>query len=134
MLLLAQLALEILYDAVYVVRMRDGSAVLEFRTMYGWNVSRQRAEWLFWTIFTFQISYCIVYYVIAVLAMCAKRPRFYRLFANFGVFGVVGLVMLAYVDKFNLIMFFLHLLVYIYARFLQGLTASLLLLPPVVTV
>lgn len=134
LLLLAQLALEGLYDFVYVVRMRDGSAVREFQTMYGWHVSQQKAEWLFWTIFTFQLSYCIVYYVIAVLAICGKRPRFYRLFANFSVFGIVGLVLLAYVDKFNLIIFFLHLLVYIYARFLQGLTASLLLLPPAAAV
>mmetsp|Transcript_44220 Transcript_44220/g.95234 ORF Transcript_44220/g.95234 Transcript_44220/m.95234 type:complete len:235 (-) Transcript_44220:125-829(-) len=131
MLLLAmQFALEVLYDIVYVMRMKDGSSVLEFMAMYSWRVNPKTPEQLFWVIFVLQVGYSLCYYGIAIAAMWTKRPKHYRLFANFGIAGIVGLVLLAYVNKFNLIIFFLHLLTYIYARFLQGLTASLLLLPP----
>lgn len=130
LLLCVQFLLEVLYDIVYILRMRDGTSVVEFMAMYSWRVNPRAAEGLFWAIFGIQVVYTSVYYIIAVLAMWTKRPKQYRLFANYGVAGIVGLVLLAYVDKFNLIIFFLHLLIYIYARFLQGLTASLLLLPP----
>eukprot|EP00932_Pfiesteria_piscicida_P017809 SRR837773.4689.p2 GENE.SRR837773.4689~~SRR837773.4689.p2 ORF type:complete len:177 (+),score=58.79 SRR837773.4689:65-532(+) len=129
-LLVLQFALEVLYDVVYVIRMKDGSSVLEFMAMYSWRVNPKTAEQLFWVIFVIQVGYSVAYYIIGGMAMWTKRPKQYRLFANFGIAGIVGLVLLAYVDKFNLIIFFLHLLTYIYARFLQGLTASLLLLPP----
>lgn len=130
LLLSVQFLLEVLYDVVYVLRMKDGSSVVEFMAMYSWRVNPKAAEALFWSIFSIQVGYTALYYIIALLALWTKRPKQYRLFANYGIAGIVGLVLLAYVDKFNLIIFFLHLLIYIYARFLQGLTASLLLLPP----
>jgi hypothetical protein len=130
LLLVCQLFLEALYDIVYVLRMIDGSSLLEFMAMYNVRFNPKSAEAFFWAIFIIQLGYSIGYYVVASLAIWTKKPKPYRLFANYSVFGIAGLVMLAYVDKFNLIIFFLHLLVYIYARFLQGLTASLLLLPP----
>lgn len=130
LLLICQLFLEALYDVVYVMRTVDGSSVVEFMAMYNFRIDPKTAEALFWAVFAVQFVYSIGYYLIGAIAMWTKRPKQYRLFANYSVFGIVGLVMLAYIDKFNLIIFFLHLLVYIYARFLQGLTASLLLLPP----
>lgn len=130
LLLVCELLLEALYDVVYVLRTSDGSSVAEFMAMYNLHCNPKTAEAFFWSIFVVQFMYSVGYYAIAVNAMWTKRPKQYRLFANYSVFGIAGLVLLAYVDKFNLIIFFLHLLVYIYARFLQGLTASMLLLPP----
>merc|ERR1719313_544995 len=98
--------------------------------MYQARLDRRAAHTIFWVIFVLQVMYSVAYYVIAGVAMWTKRPKQYRLFANWSLVGIVGLVLLAYVDKFNLLIFFLRLLAYIYARFLQGLTASLLLLPP----
>jgi len=129
LLLFTQLVLEVLYNVVYVMRMMDGSSVAELVAMYGFRISARSAEVLFWVVFALQLIYSLVYYVVAGVAVWTKRPKHYRTFANCGVVGIVGLLMLAYVDKFNLIVFFLQLLSYIYARFLQGLTASLLLLP-----
>lgn len=128
-LLVAQLALEVLYGTVFVVRMRP--SVIEFVAMYNWEISTSAAEVVLWTAFALQVSYGLIYYVMAVMAIWSKRPKDYRIFASCSLCGVVGLVLLAYVDKFNLPIFFLRLLAYIYARFLQGLTASLALLPPV---
>jgi hypothetical protein len=130
LLLFAQLFLEVLYIVVYVMRMLDGSSVVELMAMYSFRISARTAEVIFWVIFVIQLVYSLVYYVTAAMAVWTKRPKQYLIFANCGIVGIVALLLLAYVDKFNLIIFFLHLLSYIYARFLQGLTASLMLLPP----
>lgn len=127
-LLFAQFALEILYDTVFVMHL--DRSVFEFTQQYGSRISNNVVRTMFWIIFALQVAYTLAYYCIAVVAMWTKRPKHYRLFANWSLFGIVGLVLLAYVDKFNLVIFFLRLLAYIYARFLQGLTASLALLPP----
>merc|ERR1719284_1011261 len=128
LLLFTQFCLEVLYDVVYVVRMEP--SVMEFLAMYNWRMEKRVAEMIFWFIFVLQVTYSVAYYIIAAVAMWTKRPKQYRLFANWSLIGIVALVLLAYVDKFNLLIFFLRLLAYIYARFLQGLTAGLLLLPP----
>merc|ERR1719188_775883 len=130
MLLLAvQLVSTSIYNYVYVMGMKDGSSTKEFLEMYGWNNSKF-AEQILWCVFFGQAAFAVSYNIVAVMALSTRQPRNYRMLANFGVAGILGLVLLAYVDKFNLIIFFLHLLTYIYAKFLQGLTASLLLLPP----
>lgn len=97
---------------------------------------------ILWTTLVVQIVFGLVYYSMAMVAICTKRPKHFQIFAKTCLCGVVGLVLLAYADKFNLPIFFLRLLAYIYARwsletpskalrgrFLQGLTASILLLP-----
>jgi len=128
LLVLLQFSLEALYSKVYIQRME--SSVKEFVAMYSWHMRPKAAEGLLWMVLMMQVSYGAVYYGIAVVAFIARRPRHFRLFANWGLLGIIGLVLLAYVDKFNLIIFFTRLLVYVYSKFLQGLTASLLLLPP----
>eukprot|EP00929_Paragymnodinium_shiwhaense_P120663 TRINITY_DN92663_c0_g1_i1.p1 TRINITY_DN92663_c0_g1~~TRINITY_DN92663_c0_g1_i1.p1 ORF type:complete len:228 (+),score=69.47 TRINITY_DN92663_c0_g1_i1:192-875(+) len=126
-LLVCQVLLEVLYDVVYVLRMQP--SVMEFMAMYNYRLQPRTAEAVFWVIFVLQLIFSIIYYSIAIAAMYTKQPKQYQLFANWSLVGIVGLVFLAYVDKFNLLIFFLRLLAYIYSRFLQGLTASLLLLP-----
>jgi len=131
LLVVTQICVEILYSFVYVMRMKDGSSVMEFTSMYiNLRMSPHAATTILWTIFGLQVTFGVIYYAIAALALWSKRPKYWRMLANVSILGILGLVLLAYVDKFNLVIFFLHLLSYIYARFLQGLTASLLLLPP----
>lgn len=127
-LLLTQLMIEADYDFVYIHRMKED--LLVFMEMYNYRIQQKVAEGIFWTIFVVQLIYSVIYFCIAGTAMYTKLPKQYQLFANWSLAGIVGLVFLAYVDKFNLLIFFLRLLAYIYSRFLQGLTASLLLLPP----
>ncbi|CAE7227694.1 unnamed protein product [Symbiodinium pilosum] len=138
LLLFIQFVLESLYAAVFVVRMRP--SMFELEAMYNWEISPKTAEAILWTTLVIQVLrspagssqvvFGIVYYVMAALSIWTKRPKHFQMFAKTCLCGVVGLVLLAYADKFNLPIFFLRLLAYIYARFLQGLTASILLLPP----
>jgi len=127
LLLLVQFLIEVLYNGVYITHM--DVSIAEILALYNWRLSAKWASIVFWSIFVVQVSYSIVYYIIACLAIQTKRPRAYRLFASWSLLGIAFLVLLAYIDKFNLLIFFLRLLAYIYGRFLQGLTASLMLLP-----
>jgi len=129
LLLCTQALLDALYTTVFVLRME--MSTVEFMAMYSWQVSEGVARVLLWFVFAFQNIYCIVYYALAAVAIWMKLPKHYQMMANWCLLGIVELVFLAYVDKFNLPIFFLRLLAYIYSRFLQGLTASLMLLPPV---
>ncbi|CAJ1359065.1 unnamed protein product [Effrenium voratum] len=128
LLLFIQFLLESLYAAVFVVRMRP--SMFELEAMYNWEISPRTAEVILWTTLVIQVLFGVLYYFMAALAIWTKRPKHFQIFAKTCLCGVVGLVLLAYADKFNLPIFFLRLLAYIYARFLQGLTASILLLPP----
>lgn len=129
MLLLAtQLCLEGLYNLVYIVRMQP--SLLEFLSMYHWRIKPQVAEFIIWFVFVVQACYSFVYYLLAGTAVWTKRPRHYRSFSNWSVLGIAMLVLLAYVDKFNLLVFFLRVLASAYGRFMQNLSANLLLLPP----
>lgn len=126
-LLMAQLTAEVLYDVVYVTRM--DSSVTEFIRTYRTPWSARSAEVMYWVIFGLEVGYSVVYFALAMVALLTKRPKNFRVLANWTLFGTVAFVLLAYVDKFNLVVFFLRMLAYVYVRFLQGLTASLMLLP-----
>jgi len=118
-----------LYNVVYIAHMRDGSSVREFIDMYEWN-NKVFAERLLWGAFAVEVGFSVMFYAIAIAAFWTQRPSWFKQLANYGITGILFFVLLAYIDKFNLLVFCLHLLTYIYARFMQGLTASLMLLPP----
>lgn len=129
LLVLLHAALMVLYNFVYLTRLQDGSSEKGLRSMYGVQDQEHLGEKILWTVFVLLDLYHVWFYATAVSALWSGRPACYRDLANCGIVGIIGMVFLAYVDKFNLLVFFLDLLIYIYARFMQGLTASLILLP-----
>jgi len=126
-LLLVQFLLELAYNFVYVLHSEP--SIIEVVTLYRNNISRRTAEVVFWTMFGTQAAYAVGYYCVACYAIWVKRPHAYRAFANWCLVGIAAQVFLAYINKFNLLVFFLRLLSYIYAKFLQNLSLSLQLLP-----
>jgi hypothetical protein len=76
-----------------------------------------------------EIAYCAVYYSMGFLAVWSTKPHYYAWFANVALVGIFGQVLLAYMNKFNILVFFLRLLSYIYAKFLRNLLQSMNLLP-----
>lgn len=126
-LLLVQFLLELAYNFVYVLHSEP--SIIEVVTLYRNNITRRTAEVIFWTMFGTQAAYAVGYYCVACYALWVKRPHAYRAFANWCLVGIAAQVFLAYINKFNLLVFFLRLLSYIYAKFLQNLSLSLQLLP-----
>merc|ERR1719163_802521 len=129
LLLGTSLFLEVLFNFVYVSRM--GSSVEEFMSIYAW---RQRyatgaAFTFFRAVFALQILYSFTFYCLAAIALITKKADHYRVFVFWCFVGVVFQALLAYIDKFNLLIFSLRILTFIYGRLLQSLATSLHLLP-----
>mmetsp|Transcript_12674 Transcript_12674/g.35051 ORF Transcript_12674/g.35051 Transcript_12674/m.35051 type:complete len:221 (-) Transcript_12674:94-756(-) len=131
-LLSIQLAVELLYNFVFVTRIE--LSVTEFLSVYSWKLNPRLVEMFFWCIFTLQLCYVVLYFMAAAVALMHKRSRQYMIFAHVCLMGIAAMVLLSYVDKFNLLLFIIKILVFIYAKFLQGLTSSLMLLPAPVTI
>lgn len=129
LLLGAQLLLEVLFNYVYVSRM--WSSVDEFMSLYAWHQSyaTKVAVVLFQFVFAFQIFYSITFYFLATIALMTRKPYHYRVFVFWSAVGIVLQALLAYIDKFNLLIFSLRILSFIYGRLLQSLSTSLQLLP-----
>lgn len=127
-LLICHFLATLLYNIVFFTHVSDGSSVKEFMEMYGWD-NATIAKNVLWVAFVIEVTFAVAFYVVAIASLWTQRPSWFRQLASYGIGGVVGYVMLAYIDKFNLVVFFLHLLTYIYAKFMQGLTSSLMLLP-----
>jgi len=128
LLICTEALLDILYGTVSFIRMQ--TSVVEVVSMYNWQVSPETAYLLLWFVFVLLGVYSIAYYVFAGIAMWTKLPKHYQNFATWCLVGIGALLLLAFVDKFNLPIFFLRLIAYVYARFLQCLTSNLMLLPP----
>lgn len=126
-LLCVQFAMEALYIWVFLVSI--DSSVSEFVAMYG-IPHRSIGNAVFWAVLTAEISYDLVYFSVAALATFDKSPKHYHTLASTLLVGLMILLVFAYVDKFNFPMFFLRILAYIYARYLQGLASGLMLLAP----
>lgn len=125
-LLLLQFFCEGVFNVLYVVHVK--AAVEEVRSVYR-NVSVEHLQTILWSIFVLEVIYCVAYYSLAVAAVWTNRPRYYRMFATTCLVGILGQVLMAYVNKFNLLIFFLRLLAYIYSKFLRQLAAHMELMP-----
>lgn len=129
LLLVSQFALEVLFNFVYVSRL--GSSVEEFLSIYAvrQHLAMGVAFAFFRAILVLQIVYSFTFYCLAVIALATKKPDHYRVFVFWSFVGVVFQALLAYIDKFNLLIFSLRILAFIYGRLLQSLATSLQLLP-----
>mmetsp|Transcript_58463 Transcript_58463/g.128168 ORF Transcript_58463/g.128168 Transcript_58463/m.128168 type:complete len:210 (-) Transcript_58463:89-718(-) len=125
-LLLAEFTAELTFNCLYVYyaeySLREVSLVYH-------HLSQKTLWTLFWVMFGLECAFCAVYYSLGFVAIAKHRPSYYRYFANSALVGFLGQVLLAYMNKFNLLVFFLRLMAYIYAKFLRNLLQSMLLLP-----
>jgi len=125
-LLLTEFVAEVSFNIMYCYyaeySVREVSLVYRSLSLYGLWV-------IFWTLFALEISYMMVYYSLGALAIWQGRRKLYHGFAVVALAGILGQVLLAYMNKFNLLIFFLRLMAYVYAKFLRNLLQSMVLLP-----
>jgi len=124
-----QLTMEMLYNVIYVVRL--GASTTELIATYDHKISPAAATLLLQVIFIFHLVYDCIYYFLAYYAVYSRKPRDYQRFYAFAMLGIASLVLFTYVGKFNLPLFLLRTLAYVYGRYLQGLTTSRVILPMV---
>jgi len=121
-----QFLVEASFEAMYVTH--EDLALREQHYLYS-KTPLDSLKVIFWVTFAIEIGYGAVYYILAGWSVCSGRPKHFELFARCGVIGVFLEIALAYVNRFNLVIFFMRLLSFMYARILKGFMVQLLLLP-----
>lgn len=125
-LLLMEFVVEFTFNVMYLFYAKY--SVREVGMVY--HTLSQNTLWvIFWVLFGAEVAYCIIYYTMGFCSVWTSKPRYYRWFSHVALVGILGQVLLAYMNKFNLLIFFLRLMAYIYAKFLRNLLLSLYLLP-----
>lgn len=126
-LLMMQFLVEVAYNVVFVYNGRR--AIADVYRLYESTVKMRTLEITFWSMFVADLLYGIAYYVLGAAAIWTNRPRVYKTFVTWCLVGIASQVLLAYINKFNLLVFFLRLLAYIYAKFLRNLALRMSFLP-----
>lgn len=125
-LFIALLAIQFLFESIALclyIATRE-STVQELTIQYG--EQREKAiRTIFFSGFFIYLAFFIIYYFIAYLCITRSRKSFYKQFAIVSCFGIGLEVSLTYVNKFNLVIFFLRLLTYIYSKFIRGMISNM---------
>jgi len=121
LLLLLQLIVEFTFEVMHVRYQQE--AIFELSLIYP-SLSIPVIKFMYWLACAGEVAYCIAYFALGVLAACRSKPRFYQRFSTLSLIGTLGQLPLAYLNRFNLLIFFLRFIAYAYARFhwnlLQG--------------
>jgi hypothetical protein len=114
-LLMIQLVLE---NGFLVMLMRHMDATkteihraYPFFTDYGLEVA-------FWSLIGIGYGFGLVYYLFAVVSVWDRRAVYMKIFSDIAIVGVLAQVMFAYINRFNLILFFLRFVIFAHSRFL----------------
>lgn len=120
-LLLLQLFVELAFEMVHIHYHQE--AIFELGLIYP-TMSMPVIQCLYWLACVGEFAYCIVYFGLGVAAAMRSKPRWYQRFSTVALIGTLGQLPLAYLNRFNLLIFFLRFIAYAYARFhwnlLQG--------------
>mmetsp|Transcript_57732 Transcript_57732/g.154242 ORF Transcript_57732/g.154242 Transcript_57732/m.154242 type:complete len:217 (+) Transcript_57732:108-758(+) len=126
-LLLAQVFVELTFDAMYVAYRE--TVVKEVHAVYP-MVPTERLWRVFWGILTWEASYGFLYYSLGIIVVYAAKPVAFDAFSVCSFVGITGQVVLAYLNKFNLILFVLKLIAFLHCRFLREISEIMRLAVP----
>jgi len=78
-------------------------------------------RWLHWIAFGCEACFAISLFVLGVASACFGKPSLYARLAVVAIIGTLCQLPLAYLNRFNLLIFFLRFITYAYARFMFNL-------------
>jgi len=113
-LLFLQLVVEIVFEAMHIKYRED--AIFELSLIYP-ALSISVLTVLYWLAFVGESIYSFAFFGLGVLAAFKSKPRLYQRFSTVALIGTLGQLPLAYLNRFNLLIFFLRFISYAYARF-----------------
>jgi len=76
-----------------------------------------------------QIVYMVVYYILGFAAVYKRSVKLYSWFATVSLVGLIMELFFAYTNRFDISIFLLRFVGFVYSRFVNQLLVSLLLLP-----
>jgi len=103
-------------------------AVAQLMVTYNTNAQSELMT-LYMTLLYTEIGYIVIYYILGYLAVYKRSVKLYSWFATFSLIGLIFEMILAYVNRFDIFIFIMRFIAFIYSRFLNQLLVSLLLLP-----
>mmetsp|Transcript_28210 Transcript_28210/g.67752 ORF Transcript_28210/g.67752 Transcript_28210/m.67752 type:complete len:232 (+) Transcript_28210:30-725(+) len=125
-LLVTQLVVEVMFNTLYL--MHRSRAIAQVHMIYP-GVPMDTLWKIFWAVIGCEFLYMVVHYTAGIVALGTRRPRHYKTYVNVAVVGLIGQALLAYGNKFNLLVFLLRLVSYMSGKFLRHIAQALLLVP-----
>lgn len=113
-LLLLQFAVECTFETMHLKYRED--AIFELSLIYP-SISVGILRVMYWLAFVGECMFSIAYFGLGLLAAFRSKPRLYQRFSTVALIGTLGELPLAYLNRFNLLIFFLRFISYAYARF-----------------
>jgi len=124
-LLFLDLIVECCFEAMHMRYRED--AIFELSLIYP-SLSKPVLCSIYWSAFMGEFIYCSVYFTLGVTAACRSKPQLYHRFSTVALIGTLGQLPLAYLNRFNLLIFFLRFIAYAYARFQWNLLQGIMLI------
>mmetsp|Transcript_18499 Transcript_18499/g.33384 ORF Transcript_18499/g.33384 Transcript_18499/m.33384 type:complete len:201 (-) Transcript_18499:49-651(-) len=85
--------------------------------------------YLFWCVLGLFICFAVFYYGLGFYSTLSMKLRWLVIFSYLCIAGIGAQMMAVYLHKFNFILLFFRLVIYVYARYMVSLISSILLLP-----
>lgn len=114
-LLFTQFLLENSFNAL-LIKHRE-STFTEIMKSYSF-VTEAYAPVVFWALLGTSAIFSGAYYIMAAVAAWERRTAYMRIFSDIAMIGILGQVLFAYINRFNVILFFLRFVVFAHSRFL----------------
>ena len=114
-LLFLQFLLENSFNALLIKHY--ASTATEIQKSYPF-MTEETAKHGVWVIAGTAVIFTAGYFICAAMALWERRTRWMKIFSDLAMIGILGQVMLAYINRFNLILFCLRFLVFAHSRFL----------------
>ena len=106
-LLFTQFLLENSFNAL-LIKHRE-STCTEISKSYSF-INEAYAPVVFWALLGSSALFSGAYYIMAAVSAWERRSIFMRVFSDLALIGILGQVLFAYINRFNIILFFLYLL------------------------
>mmetsp|Transcript_91707 Transcript_91707/g.296703 ORF Transcript_91707/g.296703 Transcript_91707/m.296703 type:complete len:196 (-) Transcript_91707:99-686(-) len=113
-LLALQLLVECIFETMHVQYRED--AIFELELIYP-GVDPRVLGSLYWSAIFAECAYLGAFLFLGVIAAFRGKPRLYQRFSIVALVGTLGQLPLAYLNRFNLLTFFLRFISYAYGRF-----------------
>lgn len=121
-LLMAHLVASLCFGWIQIKYQSD--SLVELGMIYP-GVSAQTLSFLFWVATSADASYSCAFFFLGLACAFLGRAGVYARYATVAVIGTLAELPLAYLNRFNLLIFFLRFLSYAYARFLCNLFCTI---------
>eukprot|EP00933_Yihiella_yeosuensis_P048696 TRINITY_DN45039_c0_g1_i1.p1 TRINITY_DN45039_c0_g1~~TRINITY_DN45039_c0_g1_i1.p1 ORF type:complete len:199 (-),score=22.56 TRINITY_DN45039_c0_g1_i1:100-696(-) len=121
-LLLLELGVVIFFEILEWEHKKD--ALEELSLLYP-SLAKGGLETLYWMAFIGEVLFEVAFFGLGMAAAFLSKPRLYYRFSTVAIIGTLGQLPLAYLNRFNLLVFFLRFIAYAYSRFQWNLLRSI---------